>query len=177
MLIEASLNNQLTGITLINNSNIICKYLTPLPENPKGRMKKPKAGIRRTREKFKNGGAIKLGMEIADSDSENEAENTPTIPTTVIIPNDEPQANNIFCYAALADKQQDTLYTDATGAFPEMSLDGKPYLFVAYDYNTNYIFALPIANVQDKTIIEAFDKVFTKQSSIPFQTLVPRAIF
>ena len=57
-------------------------------------------------------------MEIADSDSENEPENTPTMPTPDIIPNDEPQANNIFCYAALADKQQGTLYTDATGAFP-----------------------------------------------------------
>ena len=43
-----------------------------------------------------------------------------------------------------------------------MSLNGKQYSFVAYDYDTNYIFALPIANVQDKTIIEAFDKVFTE---------------
>ena len=57
-------------------------------------------------------------MEIVDSDSENETENNPTIPNPVIIPNDEPQANNIFCYASLADKQQGTLYTDATGAFP-----------------------------------------------------------
>ena len=79
-----------------------------------------------------------------------------------IIPNDEPQSNNIFCYASLADKQQGKLYTDATGEFPEMSLDGKQYCFVAYDYDTNYIFALPIANVQDKTIIKAFDKIFTK---------------
>ena len=43
-----------------------------------------------------------------------------------------------------------------------MSLDGKQYCFVAYDYDINYIFALPIANVQDKTIIKAFYKVFTK---------------
>ena len=43
-----------------------------------------------------------------------------------------------------------------------MSLDGKQYLFVAFDYNTNYIFALPIANVQDKKIIEAFDRIFTE---------------
>ena len=43
-----------------------------------------------------------------------------------------------------------------------MSPDGKQYFFVAYDYDTNYIFALPIANVQDKTIIEAFDKIFTE---------------
>ena len=62
----------------------------------------------------------------------------------------------------MADKQEGTLYTDATGAFPEMSLYSKQYIFVAYDYDTNYIFALPFANVQDKTIIEAFDKIFTK---------------
>ena len=43
-----------------------------------------------------------------------------------------------------------------------MSLDGKQYFFVGYDYDTDYIFALPIANVQDKTIIEAFDMIFTK---------------
>ena len=40
------------------------------------------------------------------------------MPTPVIIPTDEPQANNIFFYAALVDKQQGTLYTDATEAFP-----------------------------------------------------------
>ena len=79
-----------------------------------------------------------------------------------IISNDEPQTNNIFCYDALTDKQEVTLYTDATGAFPEMSLDGKQYFFVANDYDTNYIFALPIANVQDKTIIEAFNKIFAE---------------
>ena len=93
-------------------------------------------------------------METADSDSGNETENTPTMPTPDIIPNNEPKANNIFCYSALADKQQGTLYTDASVAFPEMSLDSKQYVFVAYDYDTNYIFALPIANVQDKTIIK-----------------------
>ena len=49
------------------------------------------------------------------------------MPTPIIIPNDEPQANNIFCYAALADKKHGKLYTDATGAFPEMPLDGKQF--------------------------------------------------
>ena len=83
------------------------------------------------------------------------------MPTPVIIPTDEPQANNFFCYATLSDKQQGILYTGATGTFPENFLDGKQYFFVAYDYDTNYIFALPIANVQYKTIIKAFDKVFT----------------
>ena len=71
-----------------------------------------------TRKKLIRGRETKLGMEISDSESENENENTPTMPTPVIIPNYEPQASIIFCYAALADKQQGTLYTDATGAFP-----------------------------------------------------------
>lgn len=35
-----------------------------------------------------------------------------------VVPPDEPTANNIFCFAALADKQTGTLYTDATGALP-----------------------------------------------------------
>ena len=118
MLIKAALNNQLTGIPFINNSNIIRKYLAPSPATTKGRMKKTNAGIRSTRKKLKRGGATKLGMEISDSDSENETENTPKMPTPVIIPNDEPQANNIFCCAVLADKQQGTLYTDATGELP-----------------------------------------------------------
>ena len=45
-----------------------------------------------------------------------------------LIPNDKESvegANNIFCYAALADKQAGTLYTDATGAFPK-DKDNQP---------------------------------------------------
>ena len=144
MLIDAAHNNQLTGIPFINNADNIRKYLAPSTATPKGRMKKPKSGIHSTRKKIKSGGASRLGTEISDSDSENENENTTTMPTPDIIPNDEQQTNNVFCYATLANKQEGALYTDATGAFPEMSLDGKQYFFVAYDYDTNYIFALPI---------------------------------
>ena len=32
---------------------------------------------------------------------------------------------------------------------------------MAYDYDTNYTFAIPIKNVTDAAIIEAFIKVFT----------------
>ena len=109
MLINAALNNQLTGIPLINNPNFIHKYMAPSPATPKVRMKNPKAGIRSTRKKLRSGIATQLGMEISDSESENERENNPTMTTPVIIPNDEPHANNIFCYAALADKHQGTL--------------------------------------------------------------------
>ena len=83
--------------------------------------------------------------------------------TANIIPNDEPhESNNVCCYAALADKQPSTLYTDTTGVPPHMSLDGKKYFLVAYNCNTNYIFAIPIPDVKDKTIIKAFDEIFTE---------------
>ena len=68
ILIYAAHNNQLTGIPFINNADNIRKYLAPSPATPKIRTKKPKAGIRSTREKLKSGGASRLGMEVADSD-------------------------------------------------------------------------------------------------------------
>ena len=48
------------------------------------------------------------------------------------------------------------------GALPTVLLDGMQYFFIAYDYDTNYIFAEPIRDVKDATIIAAFDKVFTE---------------
>ncbi len=48
------------------------------------------------------------------------------------------------------------------GALPMVLLDGMQYFFITYDYDTNCIFAEPIADVKDATIITVFDKVFTK---------------
>jgi len=71
------------------------------------------------------------------------------------------QASNIFCFAALINKQAGTMYTHATGALPTISLDGHQYyLFMAYDYDSNYIFVEPIKDVNDATLVEAFQKVF-----------------
>ena len=68
--------------------------------------------------------------------------------------------NNVFCFATLADKQQGMLYTDATGALPVVSLEGNQYYFIAYGYDTNVIFAIPIKHLKDETIISAFDEIF-----------------
>ena len=62
----------------------------------------------------------------------------------------------------MADKQTGTMYTDQTGALPVRSLDGMQYFFIAYDYDTNYIFAKPISNLKDETIIEVFESVFNE---------------
>lgn len=52
------------------------------------------------------------------------------------------------------------MYTHATGALPVVTLEGNQYCFVAYAYDPNYIFALPLQNLEDETILEAFNCVF-----------------
>ena len=52
------------------------------------------------------------------------------------------------------------MYTDATWALSARSMDANQYYFVAYDYDTNYIFAEPIPNVTDKTIIKTFQGIY-----------------
>ena len=69
-------------------------------------------------------------------------------------------ASNVFCCAALGDGVSGTFYKDMTGAFPVMSLEGKQYYFVAYDYDTSAIFEISITDLRDETIIKAFTEVF-----------------
>ena len=66
---------------------------------------------------------------------------------------------NIFCFAALADKQHGTFYTDCTGRLPTRALDGQQLFFIAYDYDTNYIFAIPLISTTDRDILDAFKQV------------------
>jgi hypothetical protein len=58
--------------------------------------------------------------------------------------NNTPANASIFCFAALADKNQGTIYTNYTGNLPTHALDNQQLFFVAYHYNINYIFALPM---------------------------------
>ena len=101
---------------------------------------------------------------------QDENENEPTIIPDVNEPHNG--LNNVFCFAALADKQTGTLYTDATGALPVMSLEGNQYYFVAYDYDTNAIFAIPIKKLKDDSIIAAFDEIFTNLTTQRVQATV-----
>ena len=55
-----------------------------------------------------------------------------------------------------ANKVTGVIYNDLTGNFLFMSLDGSVCFFVMYHYETNSILATPIANMEDKSIFEAF---------------------
>ena len=50
-------------------------------------------------------------------------------------------ANNISCFAALANKQTGTSHTDITGVLHVVLLGRLQYSFFVYDYDTNYFFA------------------------------------
>ena len=70
------------------------------------------------------------------------------------------EISNIFCFAALADKQRGTLYTDATGALPIRSMEGNQYFYVSYNYDANFIKATPISDLTDTTILATFKDDF-----------------
>ena len=85
--------------------------------------------------------------------------------TTKILPNvieDTEKVCNVFCCAALGDATTGVFYTDMTGAFPVTSLENMQAYFVAYAYDTNYIFAEPVPNFKDKTVIAAFEGIFNE---------------
>ena len=84
-------------------------------------------------------------------------------------PSDKHAAANMFCYAALADKQANTFYTDCTGNLPARSLDGQQLFFVAYAYDPNYIFAVPIKSTTTKDIMDAFAAVYNRLDTHGFK--------
>ena len=113
---------------------------------------------------------------------ENEDYEKDYVQTEVVhaIPIASEKASNIFCYAALADKQTGTIYTNCTGALPAMSLNGNQYYFVAYDYNNNYIFAVLIPDLKMTPLLkhlmvysQSWRKRDTNQLSM-LQTIKPQ---
>ena len=125
-------------------TDLLRKHLAHSPNTAKGRMRRPRKGPRSMRNKKKQ----EMGETTVEIKEESECTEK------------HEGMNNIFCFAALADKQQGTLYTAATGALSVVSLEGNQYYFIAYDYNTNAILAEPLRSVKDADIIAAFEKIF-----------------
>ncbi len=74
-------------------------------------------------------------------------------------PASEPDANRSHhCFAGIIQPTGQT-YSDQTGRFPALSSTGNNYLFVMYDYDSNCIFAEPIASRKASDILTAFKLV------------------
>eukprot|EP00804_Cyclotella_cryptica_P009771 CCRYP_013223-RB/>CCRYP_013223-RB protein AED:0.40 eAED:0.40 QI:0/0/0/1/0/0/3/0/850 len=160
-LIKAINKGQLEGIPFMK-ADLVRKYLAPSPATSKGRMKRPRQGIRSTRQRPHMATEQEYPMKDTPSSFTTNANIIPIEPT-------DGCACNVLCYAALADKHSGTMYTDATGALPAVSLEGNQYYFIAYAYDLNCIFALPISNLRDETILTAFDEVFQTLKSKGFK--------
>jgi hypothetical protein len=155
-LIKIMQNNQLTGFPCMTAKNVK-NYLAPSPATPKGRMRRPRTGIRSTGNQKQQREKIKEEPVAA---SEEETMIRYTGPTEEHVITDDKIANNVFCFAALAGNNTGICYTDATRALPVRSIDGNQYYYVAYDYDTNYIDARPVEDLTDETIIKTFDEIF-----------------
>ncbi len=66
----------------------------------------------------------------------------------------------MFIFAAFADEQTGTLYSDITRTFPFMSLEGNVCFLVVYHYKTNAIMAVPLPNFTDNAILKAYQSQF-----------------
>ena len=95
---------------------------------------------------------------------------------------DDASIANVFCFGAFADKQSGVMYNDLTGNFPFISLDGSVCFLVMYHYESNAIFAIPIARLNNVTILEAYKKSLknslqrVSRSSSTSWTIKPQSI-
>ncbi len=148
------------------NEELVTKYLNPSPATAKGHMKRPKKGIRTTTRKTPP--IIQPIAQIVNPEVLPIFDEAPPYPgpaynatnSPAMIENNNELIANVFCFGAFADKVMGVVYNDRTGNFPFMSLDGSVCFFVMYNYKMNSILATPIANMDDKSIFEAFKATF-----------------
>jgi hypothetical protein len=81
-------------------------------------------------------------------------------------------AQDMFCFAALADATTGTMYTDLTCAFPVRSFKNIIYIFVAYIYDLNAIIVRPMPSRTIASFIAAFTKVFNILQAWDYQPVL-----
>ena len=78
-------------------------------------------------------------------------------------------ACELFCFAALADANDKTIYTDLAGKFTVRSYSGQQYIFLAYVYDSNAILVRPMKNREKGSVIEAFKSIYNYLSERNFK--------
>ena len=97
----------------------------------------------------------------SNGNSYNSDRSVPRPPNTNLIEDDVSSMDgNIFCFGAFADKHTGVIYSNSTGTFPYMSLEGNVCFFVVYHYESNAILGLPVKNMEDSTIYKAYKQQF-----------------
>jgi hypothetical protein len=68
---------------------------------------------------------------------------------------------DMFCFAALANANTVTMYTELTGSFPVRSFKNMQYIFMAYVYDLNAIIVRAMLTCTNTAMITAFKEVIT----------------
>ena len=68
------------------------------------------------------------------------------------------QSNDV-CYSLFHKDEISMAYTDQTGNFPQRSLTGNQYVMVAYHFDANLIWGIPLKDRVGNTLIEAWEKL------------------
>ena len=75
-------------------------------------------------------------------------------------PEDKNAPCDLFCYAALADEFDNTIYSDATRKFPVPLYHGNRYVMVVYTYEPNAILVCLMKNREKETIVKTFKNIY-----------------
>ncbi len=150
----------------------------------KGHMKRPKKGIRSTTKQVKTKGNSNVTSIVPGPQPQAAPHALPLFITPLpyngpaynarrevnYIPDDDESIANVFCFGAFANKVSGVVYNDLTGNFPFMSIDGSVCFFVMYHYETNAILVKAIANVDDRSIFDAYKEIFETLEEKGMQT-------
>ena len=66
----------------------------------------------------------------------------------------------MFCFAALADVNDDTIYSNLTGKSPVRSFSGMNYIFIAYVDTINAILIKPVERMNDENMVTVFKEIY-----------------
>ena len=69
--------------------------------------------------------------------------------------------NAMFCFAALADQNENTICSNLAGRFPVQSYSGMHYICIAYVFTINIILIRPMKSRSDTCMVAAFRDVYT----------------
>jgi len=142
-LLKAIRNNQLSSIPGLTYE-LIANHLPPSTATEKGHMIRTRQGLRSTRT---NKQGILDARQIVD-------DMQPLQQSCTAIDNE------MFCFAALADQNENTIYSDLCGRFPVRSFSGMNYIFVAYIYTINAIIIRPMKSRNDECMVATFKDIY-----------------
>ena len=66
----------------------------------------------------------------------------------------------MFCFTALADANEDTIYSDLACYFLVHSFSGTQYIFVAYAYTSYVILIKPMKEMTDADMVTIFKDIY-----------------